>query len=139
MSDTNDFNDFNRRIIEEFRANGGEVGGQFEGAPMLLLHTTGAKTGKERVSPVMYQQVGDDLAIFGSRGGAPTDPDWYRNIVAEPSVTVEVGTETVPMQARITSGEERARIWEQQKAMAPGFAEYEKTANREIPVVLLSR
>ena len=139
MSDTNDFNDFNRRIIEEFRANGGEVGGQFEGAPMLLLHTTGAKTGKERVSPLMYQQVGDDLAIFGSRGGAPTHPDWYRNIVAEPSVTVEVGTETVPMQARITSGEERARIWEQQKAMAPGFAEYEKTANREIPVVLLSR
>jgi deazaflavin-dependent oxidoreductase (nitroreductase family) len=139
MSDTNDFNDFNRRIIEEFRANGGKVGGQFEGAPMLLLHTTGAKSGEERVNPLVYQQVGEELAVFGSRGGAPTHPDWYRNILAEPSVTVEVGTETVPMQARITSGEERDRIWEQQKAIAPGFAEYEKTANREIPVVLLSR
>ena len=139
MSDTNDFNEFNRQIIEEFRANGGKVGGQFEGASMLLLHTTGAKTGQERVNPLVYQQVGDELAVFGSRGGATTDPDWYRNIVAEPSVTVEVGTETVPMTARITSGEERDRIWEQQKAMAPNFAEYEKTANREIPVVLLSR
>ena len=139
MSDTNDFNDFNRQIIEEFRANGGKVGGQFEGAPMLLLHTTGAKSGKERVNPLVYQQVGEELAVFGSRGGAPTHPDWYRNILAEPSVTVEVGTETVPMQARITSGEERERIWEQQKAIAAGFAEHAKTANREIPVVLLSR
>ena len=135
----NEWNRENAQIIEEFRANGGKVGGQFEGAPMLLLHTTGAKSGEERVNPLVYQQVGEELAVFGSRGGAPTHPDWYRNIVAEPSVTVEVGTETVPMQARITSGEERERIWEQQKAMAPGFAEYEKTANREIPVVLLSR
>lgn len=139
MSDANGMNDFNRQIIEEFRANGGKVGGQFEGAPMLLLHTTGAKSGLERVNPLMYQQVGDELAIFGSKAGAPTEPDWYRNLVAEPSVTVEVGTETVPMTARVTSGEERDRIWEQQKAIAPGFAEYEKTANREIPVVLLSR
>ena len=139
MSDANGMNDFNRQVIEEFRANGGTVGGQFEGAPMLLLHTTGAKSGLERVNPLMYQQVGDELAIFGSKAGAPTEPDWYRNLVAEPSVTVEVGTETVPMTARTTSGEERDRIWEQQKAIAPGFAEYEKTANREIPVVLLSR
>ena len=139
MSDANGMNDFNRQVIEEFRANGGTVGGQFEGAPMLLLHTTGAKSGLERVNPLMYQQVGDELAIFGSKAGAPTEPDWYRNLVAEPSVIVEVGTETVPMQARTTSGEERDRIWEQQKAIAPGFAEYEKTANREIPVVLLSR
>ena len=132
--------DWNRTIIEEFRANGGKVGGQFEGAPMLILHTTGAKTGAEREHPLMYQQVGDEIAIFASKAGAPTHPDWYRNITANPSVTVEVGTETVPMQARVAEGEERQRIWEAQKAAYPGFAEYEKTAgDREIPVILLSR
>ena len=132
--------DWNTQIIEEFRANGGKVGGQFEGAPMVLLHTTGAKSGQERVHPLMYQQVGDDLAIFASKAGAPTHPDWYRNLSANPSVTVELGDGTVPMTARVTEGDERNRIWEQQKKAYPGFAEYEKTAaGREIPVVVLSR
>jgi deazaflavin-dependent oxidoreductase (nitroreductase family) len=131
--------DFNEQVIAEFRANGGKVGGMFEGAPMVLLHTTGASTGLERVHPLMYQQVGDEVAVFASNGGGTTDPVWYRNLTAEPSVTVEIGNETVPMTARVAAGEERTRIWEQQKSVAPQFAEYERTAEREIPVVLLSR
>jgi deazaflavin-dependent oxidoreductase (nitroreductase family) len=131
--------DFNEQVIAEFRANGGKVGGMFEGAPMVLLHTTGASTGLERVHPLMYQQVGDEVAVFASNGGGTTDPVWYRNLTAEPSVTVEIGDETVPMTARVAAGEERSRIWEQQKSVAPQFAEYERTAERDIPVVLLSR
>jgi deazaflavin-dependent oxidoreductase (nitroreductase family) len=131
--------DWNTKIIEEFRANGGEVGGPFEGASMLLLHTTGAKSGKERVNPVVYQQVGDEVAVFASKAGAPSDPDWYRNLVANPDVTVEIGRETVPMHARVAEGEERTRIWEKQKQEMPGFADYEAKAGREIPVVVLSR
>ena len=131
--------DFNEQVIAEFRANGGKVGGMFEGAPMVLLHTTGASTGLERVHPLMYQQVGDEVAVFASNGGGTTDPVWYRNLTAEPSVTVEIGDETVPMTARVAAGEERTRIWAQQKSVAPQFAEYERTAEREIPVVLLSR
>ena len=131
--------DFNEQVIAEFRANGGKVRGMFEGAPMVLLHTTGASTGLERVHPLMYQQVGDEVAVFASNGGGTTDPVWYRNLTAEPSVTVEIGDETVPMTARVAAGEERTRIWEQQKSVAPQFAEYERTAEREIPVVLLSR
>ena len=131
--------DFNEQVIAEFRANGGKVGGMFEGAPMVLLHTTGASTGLERVHPLMYQQVGDEVAVFASNGGGTTDPVWYRNLTARPSVTVEIGDETLPMTARVAAGEERTRIWEQQKSVAPQFAEYERTAEREIPVVLLSR
>src|SRR4051794_4005510 len=132
-------NDFNTSIIEEFRTNGGKVGGGFDGAPMLLLHTTGAKSGRERVNPVVYQQVGDDIAVFASKAGAPTDPDWYRNLRANPDVTVEIGTETIPMHARVAEGDERAKIWEQQKQVMPGFADYETKTDREIPVVILSR
>jgi deazaflavin-dependent oxidoreductase (nitroreductase family) len=132
--------DFNRRNIEEFRANAGVVGGFFEGTPLLLLHHTGRKSGTERVNPLAYQQVGDSLAIFASKGGAPTNPDWYHNIVANPNVTLEVGTETYPAVARVASSEERAPIWEAQKAAHPNFADYEgKTEGREIPVVLLTR
>jgi deazaflavin-dependent oxidoreductase (nitroreductase family) len=134
-----DFNDWNRKIIEEFRANEGKVGGQFEGANLLLLHTTGARSGQERINPLAYQQVGEDYAVFGSKGGAPTDPDWYRNLVAHPSVTLEVGTETFPATARVAEGEERERIWSRQKEAVPGFAEYEQQTNRSIPVVVISR
>ena len=135
-----EMDDFNRRNIEEFRANGGVVGGFFEGTPLLLLHHKGRKSGTERVNPLAYQPVGDSLAIFASKGGAPTNPDWYHNIVADPNVTLEVGTETYPAVARVASGEERTRIWEAQKAAHPNFAEYEaKTEGREIPVVLLTR
>lgn len=137
---TNDRNAFNAQIISEFRENGGQVGGNFEGASMLLLHTTGAKSGQERINPLMYQQVGDAWAVFASKGGAPTHPDWYYNVRANPQLTVEVGAETIPVNARIAEGEERDRIWEQQKADRAQFAEYEKTSEgRVIPVVILER
>ena len=130
--------DWNAGIIAEFRANEGRVGGRFEGAPMVLLHTTGAKTGKARVHPLVYQPLGDGrLAVFASRGGSPTHPDWYHNLVAHPAVTIELGTETLAKRARVATGDERERIWSAQKAAMPGFAEYEKTAGRQIPVIVL--
>ena len=133
-----DPNDFNASIIEEFRANGGKVGGPFEGAPMILVHHRGAKTGTARVAPLVYQPVDDAYVVFGSKGGAPTHPQWYRNLVADPDTTVEVGEETIPVRARVVEGEERERIWSRQKELMPGFAEYERTAGgREIPVVAL--
>ena len=133
--------DFNTRIIEEFRNNAGKVGGPFEGAPILLLHHRGARSGRERLNPLAYQAVGDDFAVFASKGGAPTDPDWYRNLLVNPETTVEVGTDTLPVRARDLRGEERSRVWERQKAVMPGFADYEKKAagKREIPVILLER
>ncbi len=134
-----EMNDFNTTIIEEFRANGGKLGGQFEGAPMLLLHSTGAKSGKERVNPMMYRVVGDDMAVFASKAGAPTNPDWYHNLVAHPEATIEIGTETVPVVARVATGDERTEIWEAQKKDYPGFADYEKATTRQIPVVILKR
>jgi len=132
-------NDWNTAIIEEFRANDGKVGGNFEGAPLLILHTTGAKSGQERLAPVMYQAVGDDLAVFASKAGAPTHPDWYHNLLADPTATVEVGTDTYDVKARIAEGEERERIWSTQKERYPGFAGYEQATTREIPVVVLER
>ena len=129
--------DFNTQIIDEFRANEGRVGGPFEGAPLLLLHHSGAKTGTPRVTPVMYQRVGNYLAVFASKGGAPTNPAWFHNLVAHPRASVEVGTETVPVVARVADRDERAPIWEKQKKEFPGFAEYEAKTSRQIPVVIL--
>lgn len=135
MSNTNDWN---TAIIEEFRANAGKVGGPFEGAPMLLLHTTGARSGQERVNPMVYQDLGGPIAVFASKAGAPTHPDWYHNLVAHPEVTAEIGAETRSFVARVATGEERERIWTKQKELMPGFAEYEvKAEGREIPVVVL--
>jgi deazaflavin-dependent oxidoreductase (nitroreductase family) len=133
--------DFNQEIIEEFRANGGRVGGRFEGAPLLLLHHRGAKSGKEYVNPLMYQDLGGgSLAIFASKGGAPTNPDWFHNLRANPNTKIEVGTETVDVVARVASDEDRDRIWEAQKRAYPNFAEYEQSAGaRTIPVVVLDR
>jgi deazaflavin-dependent oxidoreductase (nitroreductase family) len=131
--------DWNAAIIDEFRARGGKVGGQFEGAPLLILHTTGAKSGQERVTPLVYQPVGDALAIFGSKGGASTNLDWYHNVVANPKVTVEVGTETLERTARVAEGDERERIWSRQVQVMPGFAEYQANTSRTIPVVVLER
>jgi deazaflavin-dependent oxidoreductase (nitroreductase family) len=131
--------DFNQTIIAEFRANGGKLGGQFDGATMLLLHHKGAKSGKERVNPLAYQQVGENVAVFASKGGAPTNPDWYYNLLAHPATTVEIGTETVPVVARVAGSDERTKIWEKQKNDAPGFADYEKNTPRQIPVVILER
>jgi deazaflavin-dependent oxidoreductase (nitroreductase family) len=131
-------NDWNTKIIEEFRSNGGRVGGQFEGFSLLLLHTTGARSGQERVNPVAYQKLdGGAYAVFASKGGAPVNPDWYHNLVAHPDVTAEIGAETVPLRARVADGDERERIWTAQKAASPGFADYETKTTRQIPVVVL--
>jgi deazaflavin-dependent oxidoreductase (nitroreductase family) len=136
-----EMHDFNSNIIDEFRANDGKVGGPFEGAPMILLHHQGAKTGTERVNPLVYQPVGDNFAIFASKGGAPTNPQWYRNLTAHPDTTVEIGTETYVVKARELGPEEREPIWAKQKELMPGFADYESKAAgvREIPVILLER
>jgi deazaflavin-dependent oxidoreductase (nitroreductase family) len=129
--------DFNSKIIAEFRANGGKVGGPFEGAPVLLLHTTGAKTGQQRVNPMMYQKLGDGYAVFASKGGAPTNPDWYHNLVAHPRVQAEIGTETVELDARVADAQTREPIWTAWKTAYPGFADYERNTTRQIPVVIL--
>jgi deazaflavin-dependent oxidoreductase (nitroreductase family) len=129
--------DFNAKIIAEFRANGGRVGGPFAGAPLLLLHTVGAKSGQERVNPVMYRAVGDDLAVFASKAGAPTNPDWYYNLLANPQVRAEIGTETVAATARVAGPQERDRIWTAHKEAYPGFADYERETTRQIPVIIL--
>ena len=134
-----DGNNFNAKIIEEFRSRGGKVGGMFEKSTLLLLHTTGAKTGKERVNPVAYRPDGDRYVVFGSKGGAPTSPDWYHNLRQNPQAHVEVGTETFDVVARVAEGEERERIWSAQKRDVPAFAEYESKTTRQIPVVILER
>jgi deazaflavin-dependent oxidoreductase (nitroreductase family) len=132
-----DVNDWNRNVIEEFRTNDGVVGGMFEGANLLLLHHTGAKSGTERVNPLVYLRDGDTYVIFASKAGAPTSPDWYHNLRANPDTTVEVGIQTIPVTARVAEGDERERLWSKQKEVAPQFAEYESKTDRVIPVVLL--
>jgi len=134
-----DVNDWNTKIINEFRAGGGKVGGQFEGAPLLLLHTTGAQSGQPRVNPMMYLADGDRLVVFASKAGAPTNPAWYHNLLANPEAEVEVGTESVAVRARVAEGDERERLWTAQKQRYPGFAEYEQKTSRTIPVVVLER
>jgi deazaflavin-dependent oxidoreductase (nitroreductase family) len=130
--------DWNTKLIQEFRANQGQIGGNFQGAPLLLLHTTGARTGKERVNPMMYQSLdGGRVAVFASKAGADTNPDWYRNLVAHPDVSAEIGTETLSFRARTADHAERDPIWSKQKQDYPGFAEYESKTSREIPVVIL--
>jgi deazaflavin-dependent oxidoreductase (nitroreductase family) len=141
MSDDGfDMHEFNRGIIEEFRANDGVVGGPFEGAPMVLITHTGAKSGIERTTPLVHSTDGDDVVIIASKGGAPTNPDWYHNLVANPEVTVEVGTETYRARAEIhTDGPERQRLFDQQAAAMPNFKEYAEKTDRLIPVVVLRR
>ena len=135
-----DMNDFNAQIIEEFRANEGKVGGGFEGAPLLLLTTTGAKSGKERVAPLAYLADGGRIFVFGSKAGAPTNPDWIHNIRANPSVTVEIRTDRYAARAVEVEGSERDEIFAKQVAAMPPFAEYvEKAGDRVIPVVELVR
>jgi deazaflavin-dependent oxidoreductase (nitroreductase family) len=131
--------DWNRKVIEEFRANQGKVGGMFEGMPILLVHHTGAKSGTERVNPVAYQKLDGGYAIFASKGGAPTNPDWYHNLLTNPKARVEVGTDSFDVAAREAKGEERDRIWTEQKERFNGFAEYEEKTKgiRDIPVIIL--
>ena len=129
--------DFNTKIIEEFRANDGQLGGNFTGAPVLLLHTTGAKTGQDRVHPMMYRKVDGGYAVFATKAGAPTNPDWYHNLVANPRVRAEIGTQTLDLTARVADDAEREPIWSAQKQEYAGFGEYEAMTTRHIPVVIL--
>ena len=132
--------DFNQAIIDEFRANGGKVGGGFEGAPIVLLTTKGAKTGKTRINPLAGQPQDDGtIYVFASKAGAPTNPDWYHNVVANPEVEVEFGSDRYAARATPVTGAERDRIWERQKELMPNFAEYEEKTTRTIPVVALTR
>jgi deazaflavin-dependent oxidoreductase (nitroreductase family) len=134
-----DMNVFNRTVIEEFRANGGKVGGNFEGASMILVTHKGAKSGKEYTNPLVYLRDGERYVIIASKAGAPEDPQWFRNVVANPTVTVEVGSERFEATASVASGAERDRLYAAQAAVMPGFAEYEKKTTRVIPVVVLER
>ena len=143
----------NRRVMEEFRANGGSVrmatvagdgvpADALEGLPeptLLILHTVGARTGRRRESPLAYQPIGRDFAVFGSNGARAAHPAWYRNLLANPEAEVEIGDVTIPVRARVAQGAERARIWAKQKEMHPAFAAYEVRLQRELPVVILER
>ena len=131
--------DFNQTIIAEFRANGGKVGGPFAGSTMLLLTTTGAKSGQPRISPLVYTADGDTLVVIASKRGAPTNPDWFYNLVANPVVTVERGTEQFQARATVPEGAERERLFTQAATQMPGFAEYQRKTTRTIPVVVLER
>jgi deazaflavin-dependent oxidoreductase (nitroreductase family) len=131
--------DFNLKIIEEFRANGGETSGPFKGRPLLLLTTKGAKSGAERTTPLVYSRDGERVVIIASMGGAPKHPAWFHNISADPEVTVEIGTEKFAARASVPEGEERDRLYAQQAAMMPAFNEYQEKTTRRIPVVVLER
>jgi deazaflavin-dependent oxidoreductase (nitroreductase family) len=133
-----DLNERNQKIIDEFRANGGRVGGNFEGKTLLLLHTLGAKSGQARINPVACIKDGARYAVIASKGGAPTHPDWYYNVVANPLVTVEVGTEKFQAHALIAEEPERTRLYEQMVAMMPGFDDYRRNTTRVIPVIILT-
>lgn len=130
--------DWNNQIIEEFRGNGGKVGGMFDGAQLLLLHTLGARTGQERVNPLMYLDLDGHRYVFASKGGADTAPDWYHNLVANPAATVEVGAEKYEATAKPLTGPERDRVYAEQARRAPQFAEYQEKTKRVIPVVELT-
>jgi deazaflavin-dependent oxidoreductase (nitroreductase family) len=131
--------DWNAKIIEEFRADAGRVGGRFEGGTLLLLHTVGRRSGVERVNPLAYFPDGDRYVIIASKGGAPTHPDWYYNLLATPHVTVEVGTETFEVDAVEITGEDRELLWKRIVERMPGFGEYEKNTDRIIPLIALTR
>src|SRR5215216_999167 len=133
------WDNFNAGIVEDFRANGGKVSGRFAGRPLLLLTTTGARTGLPRVVPLVYTRDGEDLVIIASKGGAPTNPDWYHNLVANPEVTVEIGTERFAARARVTEGEERDRLYDAMAEQMSYFAEYQRKTDRRIPLVVLER
>ena len=136
---TNELNDFNQQIMDEFRANAGIVGGPFEGRPMTIVHHTGAKSGIVRHAPLVYLANGDDVVIFASKGGQPTNPDWYHNLIANPETVIELGADIVPVRVREATGFERDELFERQKIASPVFAEYEAATTRVIPVLVLER
>jgi len=130
--------DYNAQVIAEFRANAGRVGGPFDGMTLLLLHHVGAKSGAARVNPLVYQRDGDRYVIVASKAGAPTNPDWYHNLMANPHTTIEVGSETVDVHASEASGAERERLYQEIATRSPQFAEYAAKTDRVIPVILLT-
>jgi deazaflavin-dependent oxidoreductase (nitroreductase family) len=134
-----DMVEFNNNVIAEFREKGGKVGGMFEGAPLILVHHVGAKSGVERVAPLVYLADGDRLFIFASKAGADDNPAWYHNLVANPKTTVEVGAETFPVTASVLTGTERDEIFAKQVVAQPGFGEYQEKTTRIIPVIELTR
>ena len=131
--------EFNRQLIEEFRTNGGKVTGQFAGRPLLLLTSTGAKSGRVYTTPLVYTKDGDRLVIIASKGGAPTNPDWYHNLVAHPTATVELPDERFQAKVVVTAGAERDRLFNEQAKQMPNFAEYQRNTTRKIPVIVLER
>ena len=135
----NELNDWNTKVIAEFRANAGKVGGQFKNATMVLITTKGAKSGKLRTNPLVYLPDGKRVVVFASKGGAPTNPDWYHNLRANPSVTVEVGTEKYEARAVILEGEERDRLYAEQVKRFSAFGDYQNRTTRKIPVIALER
>lgn len=139
MSEATGPADFNAAVIKEFRENEGKVGGPFEGAPLLLLTSTGAKSGQPRTSPMMYLPDGGRYIVIASKAGAPTNPDWYHNLVAHPDASVEVGTDRFGVKATVITGAERDALYAQQAELYPGFAEYEAKTSRTIPVIALER
>lgn len=134
-----ELNEFNQKVITEFRANKGKVGGRYANTPLLLLTTTGAKSGKTYINPLAYTKDSNRLIIIASFGGAPKNPSWYNNLVAHPEVTVEVGSERFQAKATVATGEERQRLYDQQAKQMPNFAEYAKKTTRQIPVIVLTR
>jgi deazaflavin-dependent oxidoreductase (nitroreductase family) len=134
-----DMKAFNENLIAEYRATDGKVGGQFENSPLLILTTTGAKSGRAHTTPVVYTTDGDRLVIIASKAGAPTSPAWYHNLVAHPTATVELGSEKFDVDAEVTKGEERDRLYSHQAELMPAFAEYQTKTTRVIPVIALTR
>ena len=134
-----DLNELNQRVITEFRANHGKVGGRYAKTPLLLLTTTGAKSGRALTRPLAYTRDGERLVVIASFGGGPKNPPWYHNLVANPEVTVEVGSERFRARATVATGEERRRLYNRQAGQLPAFAEYEKKTTRQIPVIVLTR
>jgi deazaflavin-dependent oxidoreductase (nitroreductase family) len=138
MKIMNEAEERNQKIVDEFRANEGKVGGRFEGRTLLLLHNIGAKSGKERINPVAYVKDESRFVVIASKGGAPTHPDWYYNLVAHPDVTIEVGTETFKVHASVAEESERLRLYDKMVEMMPGFDDYRKKTTRKIPVIVLA-
>ncbi|WP_349269925.1 Deazaflavin-dependent nitroreductase [Mycolicibacterium parafortuitum] len=133
------FDEMNRQVIDEFRSSGGKAGGVFEGKPLVLVHHIGAKSGTERIAPLVALLDDGRVYVFASKGGSDTHPDWYRNLVANPAVTVELGTETYQATARVLQGAERDEIYAKQVALEPQFGDYQRRTTRVIPVVELVR
>jgi len=139
MPDAIDFDEMNRQVISEFRATGGKAGGPFEGKPLVLVHHVGAKSGVERIAPLVPYVDGSRIFVFASKGGSDTNPDWYHNLVANPDTVVELGSETFAATVRVLTGDERDEIYSRQSAVEPQFAEYQRKAARLIPVLELQR